>query len=377
MADNFKGDWAERKERFERWWRAENDDRPVLNIQAPLRKGTTDPGNDRWVSSSSGENVVEQTTEKDEMDYTSYWTDIHTVLNRFKGIFNATYYTAETYPRLFPNLGVASLAAFLGGCPVFAKDTIWYKAVFTDVEKVDLEFDRKNPWLEWSLSFVRRAMALSDRAYLVGIPDIVENLDVLGCLFESGQVMLDIVDHPEHIHRLLRKVQEAWFKVYELHRSLTTDAEGYSNFGPFQLLGKGRVAKLQCDMSAMISTDMFEEFVLPYLAEQVAFLDRSLYHLDGVDALRHLDLVLSLERLTALQWTPGSGKPDGGDECWDFIYRKALDRGKCIYALVAPPNVEGFIRRFGSRGVYILTQAEDAEAAEALVKSVERNTRVG
>jgi len=117
--------------------------------------------------------------------------------------------------------------------------------------------------------------------------------------------------------------------------------------------------------------------VLPYLAEQVASLDRSLYHLDGVDALRHLDLVLSLEGLTALQWTPGSGKPDGGDECWDFIYRKALDRGKCIYALVAPSNVEGFIRRFGSRGVYILTQAEDAEAAEALVKSVERITRGG
>ncbi|HOV39653.1 MAG TPA: hypothetical protein PLG79_13070, partial [Spirochaetales bacterium] len=273
MADNFKGDWAERRERFERWWMVKNDDRPLLNIQAPLRKGAIGPGNDRWVSSSSGENAVQQTTEKEGEDYTAYWTDIDTVLDRFRRIFNATYYTAETYPRLFPNLGVASLAAFLGGCPVFAKDTIWYKAVFTDVEKVELEFDRRNPWLQWSLSFARRATDLSDGAYLVGIPDIVENLDVLGCLFESGQVMLDIVDHPEDMHRLLRKVQEAWFKVYELHHAISTDAKGYSNFGPFQLLGKGRVAKLQCDMSAMISTYMFEEFVLPYLAEQVASLD--------------------------------------------------------------------------------------------------------
>ena len=53
--------------------------------------------------------------------------------------------------------------------------------------------------------------------------------------------------------------------------------DGSMAFGYFMLWGLGRVGLLQCDVSATISPAMFDEFVLPRLADECSFLDRSLY----------------------------------------------------------------------------------------------------
>ena len=369
MAIHFCGNWDEIKQHHERWWNAENSDRPLLAIQAPAVRGVYSPAADRWARSSIGENEPMQTQMTPEA-CERYWTDFDTVLNRYLALFECYHFTAETYPRMFANLGVANLALFLGGVPIFNEDTIWYKHVFEDIEAADIAFDKANKWLKWSLEYTKFAVGQANGRYLVGIPDINEHLDVLSCLFNSEQVMYDLLDHPDDVHRLLRKIQSAWFESYDLHSALCTDGDGFCNYGPFQLLGKGKVGKLQCDVSAMFSIDMFDEFALPYLKDQANYLDKSLYHLDGVDALKHLDSVLSIQSLTALQWTPGAGKLDGGDECWDSLYQKALDAGKNIYALVAPQNLARFIKKFGSRGVYIVTGALDGAQGEELVQMV-------
>ena len=87
---------------------------------------------------------------------------------------------------------------------------------------------------------------------------------------------------------------------------------------------------LQCDYSAMISPQMFGEFVLPDLKEQTEYMDRSIYHLDGAGEFPHLEQILSLPRLNALQWAPGAGKPGGGDPCWFDFYRKVQAAGKSL-----------------------------------------------
>lgn len=98
----------------------------------------------------------------------------------------------------------------------------------------------------------------------------------------------------------------------------------------------GRVAKLQCDFSAMISPDMFKEFVLPYLKKQCDYLDYSLCHLDG-----HL--------------------------CWDGIYKKILEAGKLIYATMKPHEVKPFVKRFGKRNVLIYTNTTTEDEALRLI----------
>ena len=48
---------------------------------------------------------------------------------------------------------------------------------------------------------------------------------------------------------------------------------------------------------------------MPALCIQAQLLDTPLYHLDGMEQLRHLDMLLSIPNLKAIQWTHVSGQP--------------------------------------------------------------------
>jgi 5-methyltetrahydrofolate--homocysteine methyltransferase len=123
------------------------------------------------------------------------------------------------------------------------------------------------------------------------------------------------------------------------------------------------MAKLQCDFSAMISPRMFEEFVLPYLWEQCERLDYSVYHLDGVEAIKHLDLILSIPKLTALQWTAGANEPGAGAAEWFEIYRRARKAGKSLLLLdVDGKDVPRLVEELGPEGLLIGTAASSQGA---------------
>ncbi len=369
MDCDFKQNWDEIKDRMELWWAGKNSDQPVMAMQVAKPNAMPSAATVGWMKSSSGENKVESSTPEDESaNYEPFWTDFDGLMQRYTQLFTQFHFTAETYPRFFANLGVASLAVFLGCKPIFTRDTIWYAHEFATLDDAFVRFDENSEWLRWSLDTTRRAKEFAGSRFLAGFPDLTEHLDVLAALMDTQEMMISMMTDAERVHELLRGIQQAWFKVYDMHYDIIRDEDGFSNYGPFQLLGKGKIAKLQCDMSAMISPAMFEEFAVPYLNEQADWLDKSLYHLDGVNAIRHLDMVLGIKSLKALQWTPGAGQPDGGDEAWDFIYQKALDAGKNIYALVAPQNLQRFIKKFGAKGVFIVSGAADETMAQQLIQ---------
>lgn len=172
-------------------------------------------------------------------------------------------------------------------------------------------------------------------------------------------------------------VDDSFFKYYDAIYEVVKDEEGNSVYTAFSLWGRGKVAKLQCDFSALISKELFDEFVLPALQRQTAYLDRTMYHLDGVMALRHLDSVLSLKKLNALQWTPGAGQEDGGAEKWYPIYDKAMNAGKSLWIQIYDGDVDAWInkskkilKRYGPTGIYFVYGNTDEESAKKLIKEL-------
>jgi hypothetical protein len=133
------------------------------------------------------------------------------------------------------------------------------------------------------------------------------------------------------------------------------------SFGYFMLWGTGRVGLCQCDLSALFSRDMFDRFVLPDLHEQAAFLDRSMFHVDGKQALVHVDSILTVEELDAVEFTPDPTSPRAGDSAWYPLYRRILDAGKSVWiAPVEPAEVVPLLRAIGKQGVYLTVAARDA-----------------
>jgi len=123
----------------------------------------------------------------------------------------------------------------------------------------------------------------------------------------------------------------------------------------------------------MISEADFRRFVLPYIREQCRKIDYTLYHLDGVDAQRHLDAILEIEELNAVQWTPGYGEPQGGDPCWYELYKKILGSGKSVMPCWVQVNeLQPLLDNVGNEGLNILMDFRSEKDIDAALEIVEK-----
>jgi hypothetical protein len=356
MRDLWKDNWPETRERFLDWWEGrgtllgcwgsgvpsslparEAGSAPAAPATAALRH--SDPG---YVASALRYDMARRS------------------------------WPAEVLPAAWADIGTLSLVPCLGGRQAHGEDNVWYEAVIADPEShPKLVFDPSHPEWQALLARVRESSRAAMGNYFIAMPGICSNLDVLAELRGMQELLYDMLDRPEWVRRALCEIEAAWKTAFDLMRPEIALDDGSMAFGFFMLWGIGRVGLLQCDVSATISGDMFGEFVLPRLEAECAFLDRSLYHVDGPQALRHLDAVLALEDLDAVEWTPGPQVPDGGDSSWYGLYRKILEAGKSVWiAHVKPGEIAPLLDAIGTQGVYLcmenVTEEEFALAEREL-----------
>jgi hypothetical protein len=116
---------------------------------------------------------------------------------------------------------------------------------------------------------------------------------------------------------------------------------------------------------------MFNEVFLPGIRRECRFLDRSIYHLDGPGALRHLDAILSIPELEALQFVPGAGNE--GYARWIEVYQRAQAAGKAIQVICKLDEMDLVVETLDPHGVLLsVGNVSSREAAEYLLRELER-----
>ena len=118
---------------------------------------------------------------------------------------------------------------------------------------------------------------------------------------------------------------------------------------------------------------MYEELVVGELLEELDFLDESIYHLDGPDALKHLDRLLAIDKLKGIQWVYGAGQPTASH--WIPVLKKIQDAGKMIQIDVVPEELDIMLENLKPEGVMYTINARTEEEGRALMKKVERYKR--
>lgn len=234
---------------------------------------------------------------------------------------------ADILPVANTQLGPGSLAAIIGARLEAREDTIWIRQ--DENWNGELKFDTSNKWWKLHKDLLNECKKNANGQYYIGCPDLMEGLDVLASLRGNDAVLMDMLIDPEGLEQQVRKVNEIYFDVYDQIYDIIREGDEMA-FCYFSIWAPGKCSKFQCDISVMISEDDFRRFVQPYLREQCQRIPYSLYHLDGVDAIRHIDALLEIDELKAIQWTPGYGQPQGGDPCWYDLYRKIKAAGKAV-----------------------------------------------
>lgn len=303
-----------------------------------------------------------------------WWLDPAGRVARFARQAAATYFGAEAHPRFDPQLGPGNLATFLGSEPRYAPDTVWFDPCIGDPDRhPPPAFDPANPHFRAQMAIIEAGLAAARGRWPVTFPDLIENVDVLASLRGTEALLADMMDRPAWVEERVAGINAVFFEVYDLMRERLADAWGGTHWGAFCLYGEGRTAKVQCDASAAFGPPQFRRFVAPALAAQCRWLDHSLYHLDGTQCLCHLDELLSIEALDAIEWTPQAGRPGGGDPSWYPIYRRILGAGKGVQAVeVAPDRVVPLLDAVGPRGLFLIVRAGSEDEARRIEERADR-----
>ncbi|MCR5366184.1 MAG: homocysteine S-methyltransferase family protein [Prevotella sp.] len=276
---------------------------------------------------------------------------------------------ADMLPVANTQLGPGSLAAILGGVFEGGEDTIWIHLDpnYSD----DIKFDPNHP--NWLLhkDLLRACKQKAQGHYYVGMPDLMEGLDVLAAIKGTDKVLLDTVMQPEVLEHQMQQINDIYFRVFDELYDIIREGDEMA-FCYFSSWAPGKMSKLQSDISTMISVDDYRRFVQPFIREQCQKIDYTLYHLDGVGAMHHLDALLEIKELNAIQWTPGVGEPQGGSPKWYDLYRKIIAGGKSIMACwVTLDELRPLLDNIGGEGVHIEMDFHNEREVEQAMKIVD------
>ena len=354
----WKSNWDQSRSRFINWW---NHDGLLVGMW-----GAPDVG--RAVHEAVAAPARPATLEERYCNAAFRAAENHHRLSR-------SIFPLDVLPSATTDLGPGSLALFLGSRPGFAEDTVWFCPCIEEVAEPEklppLRFDPANPWWRITEDILRRCVEVAQGRYLVGCPDLIENFDVLSSLRGAQTLMMDMVERPEWVGEKIGELNQVWFAAYERIYDIIKLADGSSTFGAFYIWGPGKTAKLQCDASAMFSPRMYRRFVVPALTAQCEWLDHSLYHLDGTQAVPQLDALLEIAPLDAIEYTPQAGIETGGHKRWHDMYRRILAAGKSVQVVnVEPDEVLPLLEAIGRKGVYLLIQFKDEREAEKILERV-------
>jgi hypothetical protein len=133
---------------------------------------------------------------------------------------------------------------------------------------------------------------------------------------------------------------------------------------------RGKMHIPSCDFTSMISHRAFCEFYLPSLLEEVRHTTHNIFHLDGKGMLRHLDRILGIPEIHAIQWVQGVGD-DLAIGQWLPVIRKIQAAGKGVVIDLQLSELEPFIAAMKPQGLFLCIAATERDQPE-IIKRLEK-----
>jgi len=339
--------------RWEAWWVGEIVDRPPVTLRLKPERPWSLPT-------------------KRHASVREAWLDVEFRVEQFAAVAEQQEWFADGLPILFPNLGPEVLASVFGAEIEYSEESGWSVPRSASCrEIVGLEPDWDNPC--WSA--VERMISLSLEAgagkWITGYTDMHTNADLLAALRDPQELCMECLDDPDAVREACEWVTPIALEAYERQVApILAAGQPVATWLPAPAWGRQFVPN--CDFNALIGPELFRELVLPSIHRETDAMDRNIFHLDGPSALPHLDAVLEIPNLHALQWVYGAGHEPASR--WIDVYRRALDRGLSVQAIcVDLEDAKSVMGALPAKGVWLdVGGAYDRETAEAFLRDVGR-----
>lgn len=287
---------------------------------------------------------------------------------------NTTVY-GEMLTSVFPYFGTAGTAEYTGCKPTYTPRTTWFDPWMMEEEPDAERIGYTCPEaFQKQADAVRRLVELSKNDYLVSVTDNAGILDALAQIRGNERLLEDMFDYPEFVEEGVRKLLPIYKKTQKEFLDIVRENNEGSVVSWMNLWSPNRMSQLQCDLCVMISNTMFNRFVMPELEELCSFLEDPVYHFDGQEQIRHLDSLLSIKNLKAIQWTPVVGQPKTSE--FIPVLQKIQKAGKNLVLTVSADEAEKILDGLSCRGLFMnIYGIRSHEEAVRMMKLVEKHSK--
>ena len=298
------------------------------------------------------------------------WFDAEYQVDLFERSIQGRTFHGETFPIFWPNLGPNVYAAFYGLELEFGEVTSWSVPILRDWADLDsLALDMDNEYFVKIEELTRLALERCEGRYMVGYTDLHPGIDCAAAWRGMDQLCIDMVESPEQVQRLIERAIADFDAVYG-HFDALLKAHNQPSSSWMGIPSFGRMHIPSCDFAALISPRFFREYGLPVLEREVKIMTHNIFHLDGKGVARHLDTILDVPEVHAIQWVQGMGD-DLPIMQWVPFIKQIQDRGVPIVVDLNKNEIDDFMAVMDPRGLFLWVAAESEEEELALLKKVE------
>ena len=344
-------DWEMRIKRHDAFWDKEILDRPVVCIEI------------------SNPKYINKLPISTHTSLTERWTDVPFQADTALAKVRNTIYLGDALPIACPNLGPDLFCACFGGTLQFHEDTSYIEPFLSKWSNFfNLSFNKKNPYFLIMEKMYAAFLDAGHGEFYTGWPDIHTGGDALVGFRGPMNMNYDVIDNRDEIVNALIYIMQDFFSLYNHYfDKLSSKKQPITGWPGIVSSRKWHVPSN--DFSCMISNTMFEEIFLDPLIKEMQHMENNLYHLDGPGAPTHLDTLLAIKELYAIQWVYGAGNGRASDHI--PIYQRIQNAGKGIQMTeVFPDEIEALTTHLSPEGVWMKVQAATIDEAEYVVKKI-------
>ncbi len=354
-----KPDFLDTVKRYEAWREFDISDRPIIRFTSH---------NAFFRDTKADENVGNG---KRWESYTQKWFDVDYKIETYLNSLSKKPLLGDNLPVCIADFSPAFYSTFFGVKLAFNETTGWaLDPVLHDYTNIDnLTADLNTEIYATALKLVEGLLKNCNGKFLVGLPDLYAGMDTIDPIRGTQDLLIDMIDEPENVKKLIDKTTQPFFKIYDSFYDLYKKYEQpVVNFLNMPLLGKNYIPA--ADLSTMFSQDCFKEYALDNLCNIMQHMDFNTFHLDGKGVAKHIDYIMQLPNLGAIQWVQGVGS-DRPIMQWSPLIHKILNSKIPIVVDVDKEDLQDFIDEFKDpRGICLQIETYDIKEQQEIINKI-------
>ena len=299
------------------------------------------------------------------------WLDVEYHVESFIKSIEGKTFLGETFPVFWPNLGPNVYAAFYGANLEFGEVTSWAECVINDYSEIDkLKLDMNCEYFKCLEMLTEYALERCSGKFMVGYTDLHPGFDCAAAWRGTEELCYDFYDSPVDLKKIIEVSTRDFQRVYDHFDSLLKGRNQLSvtwmNIPSF-----GKMHIPSCDFSAMISNSQFVEFYLPILKQEVKPMTHNIFHLDGKGVANHIDYILDVPEINAIQWVQGLGL-DQPIMQWVPLIKKIQSAGKSVVIDLDKAELEEFISVMKPEGLFLCIDSKEESEQKEILKRIQK-----